>query len=412
MNKPLRVAVCWSGLIRGLPEASQLNKEVFDSIARASKNTITFDHFCHFWNSDNRYPYDFDKDFFDKHLSQLDGIYKEDPDNKYKIINTLHPKLISCSDVNSMTWVLEQHRFESHPGFNPINDALQFAKGKTIDENTFPYHEPVLVNTVDIADNLDLFEIWGWAHNQYCGLMNRQAQFYSFEQSVSLIKEYNKEYDLVLKMRYDIALVPTDINKLITVMQRSLNEDAILVNDFREHETVFLDLVTLDSANKDGRKYGIDDFIFIGPANYMYRLADNIFVNSSRYYCFNEDPKNVWGEHTWLNEMCTKKLPVKSLISTNTPFRSVLFRYKEDINIFKELGYDCHKYSEKFKEHREVVNHLNIISTFNVRYLRILYRSIYNLPNADFCNTCNDTFTEDYQCSCTGHLNKGISYYD
>jgi hypothetical protein len=405
----LRVAVCWSGLIRGVPEAAKLNKQIFDNITKKTNGDITFDHYCHFWNSDNRYPYQFDKEFFDKHLNQLEGIYEEDPNDKFKIINTLHPKLISCSNVNSMSWVLEQHRFASHPLFNPLADVFEFIKGKTIDENTFPYNRPVLVNTantVSIVDNLDLFEIWGWVHNQYCGLMNRQAQFYSFEKSVTLVKEYNENYDLILKMRYDISLIPNEINKIIAVIQKSFNEDSMLVNDFREHENVFPEILTLDSANKDGHRYGIEDFIFIGPIGYMYRLAENIFVNSSKYYCFNKDSDNIWSEHTLLNEILTKNIPCRSLSPENLTISSALFRYKEDITVFRECNYDYKKYGEKFKEHREVVNHLHVISSMNNRYLRILYRSIYKLPNLDFCNTCGDTYTEDYQCSCSSNLTK------
>jgi len=336
----LKVAVCWSGLTKGLTNAVSFNKQLFDSIY-STHDEIEFDHFCHFWNKNNKYLYDFDETLFGTQFKELDGIATENPEHVCSIIDILDPKTVVFTDFNSMGKQLLGNRFFA---VNP-----QFIEFKTIAEQQGTHIHKTIAN----------MERWGYSvHHQYCRLINHLAQLYSFEKVVSLAKAHNKDYDVIIRMRYDTVLAPGDISNLITSMYKAKSDDTILVRWFEltevnSHDTKFLYNTSIETVADTGKRWGIDDPVFVGSASCMYKLSDNIFDNSYEYFCVDNNQISLFVEHLWFKEMCNKHIRCNAIENS---VGYVILRSSADLDIFKEFHCNVYRYR---------IEHRNKLPEFN-----------------------------------------------
>jgi hypothetical protein len=363
----LKVAVCWSGLIRVLPDVVSFNKQLFDDICNDANNEIEIDHFCQFWNKNNKYPYDFDQTLFDTQFKELDGIETENLEHAYKIIDILDPKTTVFTDFNSMGTKLLGKRFLS---LDP-----KFAEYK----NTAAQSGMFIHKTEsDITNNIiDFREEWGYdVHHRYCRIIKHLAQFYAFEQVVSLAKQYDKDYDVIIRMRYDVVLAPDYISGLITSIYKTEYDNSILVGWFElpnykngvDTNTTFMYSTNIQTAIDTGKKWCIADPFFIGSAACMYKLADNIFDNSYTYYCYSDDKHLLHAEQLWFNEICNKHVACNA---SDNSMQYIILRDATELDIFKKFNCDVVTYraEHKHKSPKHMGDPLDVIRSDPRRYV-------------------------------------------
>lgn len=329
----LRIAVCWSGLTRDLVNVVQHNKTMFDKIETTAD--LKFDHFCQFWNSDNKFPYTIDASI-DKNLIN-DSIPAEHLDSRLKIVDILEPKLTITTDFKSMSPSVISFLNMNTSKDYPLTRYYGFFDTEIIDTSTF--------------QTIFEFRKWAGVHDIYVNVINRLAQFYAFEKSVLLAKEYslaeNLDYDVVIRIRYDTALLPDNhfknyLSKTIEQIHRCWLNDCIVVEDFKKG----LNLKTLDyDINMKTKKtidtcHGVADMIMIGSSTQIYRLTDNLSENVSRaitYMCeTNPNLDNLKefpsAEILWFDELCKKQIVC---VSSNT--NHVMLCYNE-FNVLNDLN--------------------------------------------------------------------------
>ena len=341
----LKVAVCWSGLIRGLHNVVSFNKQLFDDIHNDANTEIEIDHFCQFWNKNNKYPYDFDQTLFDTQLKELDGIETENPEHACKIIDILDPNSTVFTDFNSMGTKLLGKRFLA------LDPAFTEYKITTAQSGMFIHK-----TESDITNNvIDFREEWGYdVHHRYCYTIKHLAQFYAFEQVVSLAKQYDKDYDVIIRMRYDVVLAPDYISGLITSIYKTEYDNSILVGWFElpnysngvHINTTFMYSTNIQTVIDTGKKWCIADPFFIGSAACMYKLADNIFDNSYTYYCYSDDKPLLHAEQLYFNEICNKHITCNA---SDNSMQYIILRDATELDIFKKFNCDVVTYRAEYK---------------------------------------------------------------
>jgi hypothetical protein len=348
----LKVAICWSGLTKGLTNVVSFNKQLFDNISSITNDEIEFDHFCQFWNNNNKYLYDFDETLFDTQFKELDGVATENSDHVTDIIDILCPKSTVVDDFNTMGKKLLGTNFlKIHPIF--------------LEYKTLAAQHGMVTHTTeyDINNTVDVREVWGYdVHLHYCHLVKHVAQFYAFEKVVSLAKVYDKDYDIIVRIRYDTVLAPSDIQNLITSMYNAKSDNAIIVSWFELpecvnniHNTTFLSDTNINTAAETGKRWCIDDPFFIGSASCMYRLADNMFDNVYNYYCAGDDKNSLHAEHLWFNEIYTKRITCNA---SGNLMRYIIARNATDLDIFKQFYYNVARYRTEHRDKVEGTNHI------------------------------------------------------
>lgn len=333
----LRVAVCWSGLTRDVSEVTAHNKTLFD----AAGADITFDHFCQFWSTDNKFPFKLDASIID----QIgDFIPVESVNNVSRIIDTLGPKLTITSNFKDMCAKASSSVDD--------NDDCFLGRYKQLFDLTI---------TNGRFLNVDDFRRFVHLHGRYIGLVNKLSQFYAFEQSVKLVEKYSKSekfnYDVVLRMRYDAALIPDKVHSnllydLKEQLHRSFINNCMIVRHFTEEFSIdspydksIVDYV-LNQKIKNNNIYGVVDWIFFGSSASMYKLANNLFKNVSAEFGHmgNVTNPNYWSsaEILWFNEIHKKHIPC---VQSNFN-RSVIIRDSELFNKLKLVNYDVGEFEK------------------------------------------------------------------
>ena len=325
----LRIAVCWSGLTRELVNVVQHNKTMFNEIK--DMTNIKFDHFCQFWNSDNKFPYIVDASV-DKNLIN-DSIPSEHNNSRLEIINVLQPKSTIVTNFKDMS-----------------TGVISFLKMNTSKDYLFTrYYDFFNIETINASTFPTEFEFRKWAgvHDIYVNVINRLAQFYAFEKSVLLAKEYslaeNFNYDVVLRIRYDTALLPNThfknyLSDTIEQIHRCLTNNCVVVEDFKEGLTLnTLDYdIGMQTNNNADKFYGIADLVMLGPAMQIYNLVDNLFENVSQTIAYmsstNTQFVNLKGcpsaEILWFEELYKKHIPC---VSSNR--NHVMLCYQNDLSL-------------------------------------------------------------------------------
>ena len=336
----LRVAVCWSGLTR-VTDAVVFNKKLFDEV---TSDDISFDHYCQFWNSDNRYPYDSNiEELITNQFLELDLLPRENKENTYSIIDILQPKSIVYTQYNSMSWVIEKYYIQSESTFT--DEFFKLVKTTT--------DTSIIKLDGEIANNkIDLTEIWGWTlHQRYSGFVNRLSQFYAFEKSVSLVKASTNSYDVILRMRYDAVFDPDDITQLIESMQYAKTNNTLMVNEFRRYDYEQNKVAHIRGDPSDplsGTNFGIDDNLFWGETACMFELTSDLFHNASKLHC---SPLRLTtgdtAESLWFNVIKNKNIPCQTeLYRTYLQSKEVIiqrFLLRENLNLdeLKQINFDA-----------------------------------------------------------------------
>jgi len=341
----LKVAVCWSGLTKGFSAAVSFNKKLFDDISNAANNEIEFDHFCQFWNKNNKYLYDFDETLFDTQFKELDGIATENIEYMPTIIDILDPKMTVLNNFNDFGKQLLGKKFLAlHPKFTEYK-TFAAQHGRYIHKT-----ENDISNT-----SIDFREIIGYTvHEKYCRIVKHFAQFYAFEQVVSLAKVYDTDYDVIIKMRYDIVLEQDDILNTVKLMYKAKSDNSIMVEWFElpEHingvhvSTTYLHNTNIQTVIDTGKKWCISDVFFHGSAACMYKLVDNIVDNVYTYYCFSDDKDVVHQEQLWFNEICNKNITCNAY---DNSIRYAILRNTTDFDIFKQFNCNVRTYVNEYK---------------------------------------------------------------
>jgi hypothetical protein len=336
-NKVIRVAVCWGGMTRDLIEVVSHNKTLFDSVSAVPGNNIKFDHFCQFWSKDNKFPYKLDESI---DASVIDDIIPDESiSNVLKIIDILNPKSTITNNFKDMSGSVINFLNKNVSGIDS-NNYCNFFDNETINKSTFK--------------NFDQLYHWAEIHGQYCQVINRLAQFYVFEQSVLLAKEYslseNFDFDVILRLRYDTALMPSDMHRTFNQIHCAVNTDnCIITHSFTyttddSHNTLDYDINMKTITNVDSIRYGIIDVIIIGSSHQMYRLADNLFNNVSDVYSnlcsTNTIDRSITQEILWFNEVYNKQI----LCVSNDLLTYALCRQAIDLDRLKMNGFDVRKF--------------------------------------------------------------------
>jgi hypothetical protein len=339
-NKVIRVAVCWGGMTRDLIEVVSHNKTLFDSVSAVLGNNIKFDHFCQFWSKDNKFPYKLDESI---DASVIDDIIPDESiTNVLKIIDILNPKSTITNNFKDMSGSVINFLNKNVSGIDS-NNYCNFFDNETINKSTFKNFEQLLH--------------WAEIHSQYCQIINRLAQFYVFEQSVLLAKEYslseNFDFDVIIRMRYDTALMSSDMYRTFNQIHCAVNtENCIITHGFTyttddSHNTLDYDINMKTITNVDSISYGIIDVVIIGSSHQMYSLVDNLFNNVSDAYSnlcsTNTIDRSVTQERLWFNEVYKKQI----LCVSNDLLTYALCRHTTDLDRLKMNGFDVRKFVDE-----------------------------------------------------------------
>ena len=352
----LRVAVCWSGLTQSVTEATKFNKEFIDSISATTNTDIMFDHFCHFWNSNNRYPYDtITEEILRCQFNEIDAIAIENQETVETIINTLQPKATTHSNLNELYAGFKEHFMP----YKHLLEDLDFVK---------------YIDTTEDHISKEVFnklEFFGFnAHRSYCTFVTDMAQFYGFQKSVSLAEQSFNEYDVVLRIRYDVVLVP-NAKLLVGLLLDSISSDAIIQNEFRRYGSGPVEIVNdvFDINELNGTNYGIEDCVFWGPPSCMFKLSKNLSNDAATLYAAHRQLENpmYWkaAEVVWLNTIKNKNILCNTSRATSNVLLYTIVRSNEQFEIFKELNFDI------FIFYKEILIQYN------------------NMPRAYSCNGCD-----------------------
>ena len=313
-NKVIRVAVCWSGLTRDLIDVVSHNMTLFDEVLTVPRNNIKFDHFCQFWSKDNKFPYKLDESIDASVIEDI--IPDESITNVLKIIDIVNPKSTITNNFKDMSGSVVNFLNKNVSGIDS-NNYCNFFENETINKSTFKSFEQ-LYHWTDI-------------HGQYCRVINKLAQFYAFEQSVLLAKEYsqsqNFDYDVIIRIRYDVALIldnkdKTPIMRLTDQIYRSFNEDCLVVQEFfTKGLNSFYQRCVDNPTKQKGTKlneYEMVDSCFLGSSNSMYKLANDFFKNVKSdflFRCMQQDEESwCWPstDKLWVNDILKKNIPCQT----------------------------------------------------------------------------------------------------
>ena len=306
----MRVAVCWGTLIR-VVDVVKHNKKLFDEI----DSDIKFDHFCQFWSKDNKYPYTLNSNINPDMI--LDFIPSEKFNDVSEVIDILKPKSVIINDFKDIaTSNLKSSESDDITLLNLNHVSHMLSKA---------------VTTNEAFSTIDNFKKFANLQQCYCFLINKLAQFYAFEQSVLLAKEYsqsqNFDYDVIIRIRYDVALIldnkdKTPIMRLTDQIYRSFNEDCLVVQEFfTKGLNSFYQRCVDNPTKQKGTKlneYEMVDSCFLGSSNSMYKLANDFFKNVKSdflFRCMQQDEESwCWPstDKLWVNDILKKNIPCQT----------------------------------------------------------------------------------------------------
>lgn len=332
MNQKIKIAVCLSGQIRSSPEVVSINKHKLDEFAL--KYNLDIDYFCHFWNQNDRYPYQIDRNLLENQIDKLDIIDTDSEWFQTRVLKSLNPKKVKFSTYNEMLPEIQRLHFYSNTGlFNEVHNNY-------ISKSYF-------------NEDIEKFCAWGKLHVYYCNIIKQLAQFYSFEQSVSLVKEYsmrddNNVYDIIMRLRYDTMIVDQDLEPVITAVYKAIDKNSIIVNDIRKYPgdgSIIYDRQTRVKRNRkhktDMGEFGVADTFFLGSAASMILLVNDLYTNVSKNYAYNVHDIaamiNFTPEMLWFKEIENKGIPCECSIETSLSSGVLVVRNFDDIK-FDDYG--------------------------------------------------------------------------
>lgn len=226
-TKKLKVAVCLTGLIENRSAVSEYIRYQFDKIGE--EHNIEFDFYCHFWKSDNLYPYIIDENILNKA-----SLPKENEEGVQNAITHLSPKKVIRSSYADMQdlYFIEGMSQELH--FN--RTALAKHIGKDINSDHF--------YTANPEDAAKEFDYWWRLHHDWIYFAFLTSQFFATGECLKSIVNSNIAYDAVLKWRYDQVLMSADFDVNVIVKNLRYIRDSTLATEWMSQwvngEQVFL----------------------------------------------------------------------------------------------------------------------------------------------------------------------------
>lgn len=186
-----------TGLIKEKTDVLPHIKKMFDYLA--IRNGISIDYYCHFWDPSNRYPYNIDDTEFKI------TVPKESNESINYAIDIFDPTNYSVVPYKNMydgylSWFIQTH-------YN-VQSADKFTETvKYCFDNHLFYNKTInkkffIDNFVDDVDKK--FNNWWFHHISWCTFSHKFSQLYSASSMMELISNSNKDYDAILKWRYDV----------------------------------------------------------------------------------------------------------------------------------------------------------------------------------------------------------------
>lgn len=205
----MNVAIILTGLINEKYETLPHIKRMFDYWA--DQNNLEIDIYCHFWDSNNVYPYNINYD-----CTKI-KVPKERKESIDYAINVFKP-------VNSVT----SSFVDTHQHFvkfiDMITDAQPSKWHKEIQESITKgqfkekdIHARYFID--ETQDPIHAFNLWWMYHVRWCQFNHIVSQAYTLHKGLRMVINSGKHYDAVIKWRYDLLCdYKTANNKLMNAI--------------------------------------------------------------------------------------------------------------------------------------------------------------------------------------------------
>ena len=201
----MKIAISLNGLILDKVKILPHIKTMFNLFAE--RNGVEIDYYCHFWNDNGLYPYEFnDSD------SQI-VLPKEY--SMQQALDIIQPIEYTVSNFNEcMPHFLNYYsRKDNNDWEKNISEIIQ---NKQFEHNI---HSRFFIDNYPDRPE-DAFDKWWFIHVAYCQFIHMISQPFSISKCCNMILKSGKEYDACIRWRYDVvADLKTHNNKLIQAIE-------------------------------------------------------------------------------------------------------------------------------------------------------------------------------------------------
>lgn len=180
-----------TGLIIDKTETLSYIKEMFDRFA--SHNNLQIDYYCHFWSSENLYPYT-----IDYHTTKI-NVPWENQGSVQHAIDIFNPVDYTISNFTDMYYHFLKYYKSKYSENNWISQSIDNDIDKFINKNI---HSDYFVENFEYP--ADMFDKWWHLHVNWCQYIHVLSQAFTASQATKLIKDSNQQYDACIKWRYDV----------------------------------------------------------------------------------------------------------------------------------------------------------------------------------------------------------------
>jgi hypothetical protein len=284
------IAVFLTGLIIEKTSILPHIKRMFDYLA--SRNNLSVDFYCHFWDPSDRYPYNIDDSFLKIMVPW------ENMGSINYAIDVFRPTNYKISSYLSMhdSFVDAFHNMKSYTDekwFQTIKYNLdhQFFFDKNIHNRFFVEHFP--------DEPEEKFDQWWYYHTKWCSFVHSASQGYSASNAMKLIANSDKHYDAIFKWRYDLLANYHDFeNRIVETLHNAKNKNAYFTDvawEGLEWSGPFPYNLNDDHSDK---VVSVGDAWWITNHQTNSILSQNFyknFINSMQFH----NPNRPGGQHTW-----------------------------------------------------------------------------------------------------------------
>jgi hypothetical protein len=187
----MKIAILLTGLIIEKTKTLSYVKQMFDDFA--ARNNLQIDYYCHFWSSENLYPYN-----INYHKTRI-VVPCENQDSIDYAINVFEPKKYK---ISSYTELLPY--FKQYYNLNNLESEWVIKNKEYINSNEFNkllydrffldnYHDPEI-----------MFDYWWYYHTEWCRFAHIFSQAYSTVEILKLMLSTDTHYDACIKWRFDV----------------------------------------------------------------------------------------------------------------------------------------------------------------------------------------------------------------
>lgn len=200
-----RTALILTGLIQDRQNMIPVIEKIISKLATHGHE---IDVYCHQWNEDNRFLFEpFDK-------SIINSLPIEQTDNVTLLNNTLSPHSLIVNNFSDM-----KKEFEYY-----LKYALDFTRDyDSISKYDISYNTYNLPNknfdNPSISEKINLLTL----ANSWRIFVNKFSQMYSFIEVCKEIERSNKDYDNVLRWRYDVFTNHRNISNISNMLNNKIN---------------------------------------------------------------------------------------------------------------------------------------------------------------------------------------------